>query len=89
MGLKSIIADPDVLMRAATKSDREDYYDYIRVYVDNLLAISSDARSVILEVVEKFKLNKGKIEPPEIYLGERLAKKSLNGKDIWIISSVN
>ena len=49
-------------------------------YVDDLLAISSDARSVILEVTEKFKLRKDKIEPPEIYLGRRLAKKLFNGK---------
>ena len=69
-------------MREATKSDSEYYYKYILVYVDYLIAISSDARSVILEVAEKFKLNKDKIEPPEIYLGGRLAKKSLNGKDI-------
>ena len=54
-----------------------------------MLAISSDARSVILEVAEKFKLKKNKIEPPDIYLGVRLAKNSLNGKDIWNISSVN
>ena len=76
-------------MREATNSDGEEYYEYILVYVDDLLAISSDARSVILEVAEKFKLNKDKIEPPEIYLGGRLAKKSLNRKEIWTMSSVN
>ena len=48
-----------------------------------------NARLVILEVAEKFKLKKDKIEPPEIYLGGRLAKKSLNGKDIWTVSSVD
>ena len=67
-------------MRAATKIDGEEYYEYILVYVDDLLAISLDERSVILEIVEKFKLKKDKIEPPEIYLGGRLAKKSLNRK---------
>ena len=44
---------------------------------------------VILEVAEKFKLKNDKTEPPEIYLGGRLAKKSLNGKDIWAVSSVD
>ena len=29
------------------------------------------------------------MEPPEIYLGGRIAKKSLNGKDILTMSSVN
>ena len=53
-----------------------------------MLAIISDARSVILEVAERFKLKKDKF-PLEIYLGERLAKKSMNVKDIWTVSSVD
>ena len=80
MGFKSSIADPGVWMREDMKSDGEDYYEYILVYVDNLLEISSDARLVILEVVEKFKLKKDKIDPPEIYLGGRLSNESLNRK---------
>ena len=89
MGFKSNISDPDVCMRESRNSDGEDYYYYILVYVDNLLAISSDAISVMLEVAEKFKLKKDKIEPPEIYLGRRLANKSLKGKNIWTMSSVD
>ena len=89
MGFKSIISDSDVWMREATKGDGEEYYEYSLVYVDYFLAISSDARSVILEVAENFKLKKDKIEPPVIYLGGRLAKKSLNGKEIWTMSSVD
>ena len=46
-------------------------------------------RSVILEVAENFKLKKDKIDPPEISLGGRLAKKSLNGKYISTMFSVN
>ena len=58
MGFKSSIADPNVWTREATKSDGEEYYEYILVNVDDFLAISSDARSVILEVAERFKLKK-------------------------------
>ena len=79
MGFKSSIAEPDVWMREATKSDNEEYYDYTLVYLDNLLAISLDARLVILEVAENFKLKKDKIEPPEICLGVSLAKSSWKG----------
>ena len=89
MGFKSSISDPDVWMIEATKGDGEEYYEYILVYIEDLFAISSDARLVILEVAEKFILKKDKIDPPEIYLGGRLAKKSLNGKYIWTISSVD
>ena len=74
-GFKSSIAEPDVWTREATKSDDEEYYKYILVYLDDLLAISLDAKSAILEVAEKFKLKKDKIELPKIYLGGKLAKK--------------
>ena len=57
MGFKSSTTDPDVWMIEATTSYGDEYYNYILVYVDYLLVISSDVRSVILEVAEKFKLN--------------------------------
>ena len=47
MGFKSSIADPNVWLRPETKADGEEYYEYILVYVDDLLAISVDATSVI------------------------------------------
>ncbi|CAJ1929618.1 unnamed protein product [Cylindrotheca closterium] len=34
-----------------------------------------------------FKFKKGKNEPPESYLGARLRKKSLDGVDMWTMSS--
>ena len=58
MGFNSSIADPDVWFSPATKVDDEHYYEFILVYVDNLLAISQDEVSVIREVTEKFKLKK-------------------------------
>ena len=54
MGFKSSIEDPDVWMTEATNSNGEGYYEYILVYVDDLLAISFDERSVILEDAENF-----------------------------------
>ena len=57
--------------------------------MDNLLTISLDVQSIVLEVAEKLKFNKDKIDPPEVNLGGRLAKKSLNGQDIWTILSVD
>ena len=88
MGFKSSIIDPDVWIRPATKADGEHYYEFILVYVDNLLAMIQCALSVIREVVEKFKLKKDKIEPPDICLGGRLARKELNGNQVWTMISV-
>jgi hypothetical protein len=39
MGFKSCLADPDVWLCAATKVDGTKYYEYILVYVDDLLVI--------------------------------------------------
>ena len=54
----------------------------------DLLEILLDARSIILELAEELKLEKENIDPPEVYLGGRIAKKSFNGQEIWTISSV-
>ena len=58
MVFKSSIVDPDVWIRPATKADGDHYYEFILVYVDNLIAIIQDAVVVIREVAEKFKLKK-------------------------------
>ena len=57
--------------------------------MDDLLAISLDAQSIILGVAEKFKLKKESIDPNEVYLGGMFAKKSLNGQEIWTMSSAD
>ena len=44
---KSSIADPDLWISPATKSDGEYYYEFILVHVDYLLAISQYAVSAI------------------------------------------
>ena len=69
MRFKSMIADPDIWIRPATKADGEQYYEFILVYVDDMIATSQDTVSMIREVAEKFKFKKDKIDPPEIYLG--------------------
>ena len=52
MGFRLSVTDPDFWDREATKSDCEEYYEYILVYVDDFLAISSDSQSIILEVAD-------------------------------------
>ena len=60
MGFKSIIAYLDVWIRPLTKAYGEQYYEFILVYVDDLLAIIQDAVSDIREVAEKFELKKNR-----------------------------
>ena len=56
MGFQSTIVDPDVWLRAAAKGDGEKYYEYVLMYVDDILAISADARSFLEDIQCTFKI---------------------------------
>ena len=43
---KSSPTDPDVWMKPAVKPDGEEYYEYVLMYVDDILAISMDPISI-------------------------------------------
>jgi hypothetical protein len=47
MHFKSCPADPDVWMRPATKTNGEKYYEYVLIYVDNILAVSAKPDEVM------------------------------------------
>ena len=44
IGFKSSPADPDVWLRPAVKPDGEEYYEYVVCHVDDILAISMEAK---------------------------------------------
>ena len=87
IGFKSSVADPDVWMRAATKPDGEMYYEYTLVYVDDILCISHDPMRPMQQIAQSLRFKKDKIAPPEFYLGAKLEKKNLNGKNVWTMTS--
>ena len=89
LGFKSSVADPDVWLKAATKACGEQYYEYVMVYVDDILAVSIEPRAVLKEIQKTFKFKNDKIEEPSSYLGARLARKSINGIECWTITSVD
>ena len=47
LNFKSCLADPDVWMRPAIKSDGNTYYEYILLYVDDALVVSENAESIL------------------------------------------
>lgn len=69
IGFKSTEADPDVWIRPAIKADGQEYYEYMLVYVDDILCISDNAMEMMALVVKDFKFKKDEVRPPEIYLG--------------------
>ena len=74
-------------MRPAVKTDGEKYYEYILVYVDDLLCISMEPLRPMQQIAKSLRFKKDKIEPPEFYLGARLEMKELNGKRMWTMTS--
>ena len=90
VGFKSSIADPDVWMRPAVKPDGSEYYEYVMTYVDDILAISLDAKAVLESLKsETIRYKNDKIEVPQMYLGAKLLEKTINGRKCWTITSVD
>ena len=82
-------ADPDVWRRPAVKPDGFEYCEYILCYVDDLLAISHDTQKVLKSVQDTFKFKDDKIDKPDVYLGAKLGKMSVDGFEGWTMSSEN
>ena len=70
------------------KPDGEEYYEYVMMYIDDILEISIDTTEILKSMEGKtVKYNNFKIAPPEMYLGSRLKRKMINGNMFWTITS--
>jgi hypothetical protein len=89
LDFQSCPADPDVWMRPAKKSDGSEYYEYVLLYVDDVLVVSDRGEHLLRNGIGKyFELKEESIGPPELYLGGRLRKVVLeNGVKTWAFSS--
>ena len=87
ISFKPMKADPDVWIHPAVKLDRTEYYKYIMCYVDDILSVSHDAKSILQSLQGQFKLRGDKIEPPDIYLGTQLGTMQVEGNKGWFMSS--
>jgi hypothetical protein len=84
LGYKPCEADPDLWMKPSTKSSGETYWTYVLFYVDDCLAIDVDATAVLKRIDKYFKMKKGSIGDPDIYLGAKLKEHTLpNGVKAW------
>ena len=79
MGFCLSRADADVWMRPATKPNGFKYYEYLLVYVDDVLAISHDPKPLIEEIGKTYELKKGSVGPPARYLGATISKFQIPG----------
>ena len=87
LGFQSTLAYPDVWLHDASNADGEWYYEYVLIYVDDILAISCDPKAILEDFQRTFKLKNDKIEPPKFYLGAKLQQNPINGLTCWTITS--
>eukprot|EP00978_Attheya_sp_CCMP212_P018938 scaffold52381_cov39-Attheya_sp.AAC.1 len=52
LGFEPSDADPDVWMRAATKLDGSKYYEYVLIYIDDILALGEHPEKVMISLSE-------------------------------------
>jgi len=64
MGFKPSIADPDVYLRAFAKPNGFKYYEYILVYVDDVLIISHAPKDHLKVIQATYELNPASVGPP-------------------------
>jgi hypothetical protein len=89
LGFTSSRADPDVWLRLSKRSTGEEYYEYVLLYVDDVLVISENAGNVLRkEIGQHFVLREESIGPPSQYLGGKLREVTLeNGNRAWAFGS--
>lgn len=88
MGFVDTKADPCVLRRERKRSSGESYYELILVYVDDILLVSDSLEPLFEEIDKHYKIKKGSIGPPSMYLSAQIYQHNLpSGASAWGMSS--
>ena len=89
LGFRSSEGDPELWMRPSTKSDGSPYYEYVLLYVDDVLVIAEQGEHVLRKEIGKyFEMKEESTGPSTIYLGGKLSFVTLdNGAQAWSFSS--
>lgn len=75
MGFESCKADPDVYMRKNLKPGSNfKYWEYVLVYVDDVLIVSHDPSSAMDFIKSKYVVKPSSIKEPDVYLGADVRK---------------
>ena len=88
LGYDNTKADPDVYRRAQVKPNGFKYYEYLLVYVDDILCISHKPKETMDLLAGIYRLKEDSVGPPDRYLGANVGKFQLpDGREAWSISS--
>lgn len=87
LGFTSSLADPDVWLRPSELPNGDEYYEYILVYVDDLLVISHRGAEILDLLSNKYKYRLKDVGPPTRYLGAIVGRYDKNGTKTWYLSA--
>ncbi len=90
IGNEASLADADVWLWPAVKHDGSHYYEYIFVYVDDLLVLSTCPEQTMMTLEKFYRLKEGSVEKPTKYLGAQILEHHLPenpGKWLWSMSA--
>ncbi len=90
LGYTLCLADPDVWLRPAVKEDGTLYYEYLIVYVDDVLAVSQNPKLTMNAIAELYHLKDNSVAKPTRYLGANVIEYTLpndQSKPRWGLSS--
>ncbi len=87
MGFTPCKSDPDVWRREATKKDKTEYYEYMVVYVDDILVISERPGIVLDLLVKDYHYKVNGVGPPDTFLGAKIGRYDIGDLSTWYISA--
>ena len=88
LGFQPTRIDPDVYYRKNCRPNGDAYYEYVLVYVDDVLAISHDPMTIMKRIGEHFTIKDDKYGPPTTYLGANFEQIQLDdGSWAWSMTS--
>jgi hypothetical protein len=91
MGFVPTIADPDVYRKPRAKENGFKYYEYLLVYVDDVLILSHNPKVHLEAIQAQYELNPASIGPPSRYLGADVWKVTRpgdpTGREYWAFSA--
>ena len=88
LGFTPTRIDPDVYYRKSIRPDGDAYYEYMLVYVDDVLAISLNPTEIMVEIGKHFTIKDNKYGEPTAYLGANIEKVQLEDNvTAWSMTS--
>ena len=74
LNFKPTRADSDVSMQKNFRNGGNPYYEYLLVYVDDVLVVSHAPEEVMKQIGSEFEIKNGEYGPPTSYLGAEVSK---------------